>query len=64
MQQDKEKDGLPAKEVDGTSVSNGSDISDEYLRQQIGSDAVLSRKMVHVNRAINQIGFTRYHLKL
>ena len=54
----------PAKEVDRSSLSDKSQLSDDYLRQQIGQDAVLGRKMVHVNRAINQIGFTRYHLKL
>lgn len=81
--QNKEKDALSAKEVnDRSSLSNGSELSDEYLRQQIGADAVLGRKsesayvnehsahiamftsVVHINKAINEIGFTTYHVKL
>ncbi|CAA2990722.1 Hypothetical predicted protein, partial [Olea europaea subsp. europaea] len=49
---------------DKQSLSQDSQLSDDYLRQQIGDDHVLARKMVKINGAINEIGFTTFHAKL
>ncbi|WVW86733.1 hypothetical protein I302_108787 [Kwoniella bestiolae CBS 10118] len=41
-----------------------SEVSDEFLKAQVGSDDVLGRKMILINGAISEIGFTWYHAKL
>ncbi|ODN74734.1 hypothetical protein L202_07063 [Cryptococcus amylolentus CBS 6039] len=38
--------------------------SGDYIKQQTGDDDVLARKMVHINNAWDEVGFTSHHIKL